>query len=83
MRTSKFTESQMMAALKQADAGMSVNDISRQAGISPATFYKWRVKYGGLEASELSSLPALEANGPGILIQISADDTSSNAAKQE
>jgi putative transposase len=60
MRTSKFTESQMMAALKQAEAGMSVNDISRQVGISPATFYKWRAKYGGLEASELSRLRELE-----------------------
>lgn len=60
MRTSKFTESQMMAALKQAEAGMSVNDISRQIGISPATFYKWRAKYGGLEASELSRLRELE-----------------------
>ncbi|MFP5414943.1 MAG: transposase [Gammaproteobacteria bacterium] len=60
MRTSKFTESQMMAALKQAEAGMSVNDISRQLGISPATFYKWRAKYGGLEASELSRLRELE-----------------------
>jgi len=60
MRTSRFTESQMMAALKQAEAGMSVNDISRQLGISPATFYKWRAKYGGLEASELSRLRELE-----------------------
>lgn len=60
MRASKFTESQMMAALKQAEAGMSVNDISRQLGISPATFYKWRAKYGGLEASELSRLRELE-----------------------
>lgn len=60
MRTSKFTESQMMAALKQVEAGMSVNDISRQVGISPATFYKWRAKYGGLEASELSRLRELE-----------------------
>ena len=60
MRTSRFTESQMMAALKQAEAGMSVNDISRQLGISPATFYKWRAKYGGLEASELARLRELE-----------------------
>ncbi len=43
MRTSKFTESQMMAALKQAEAGMSVNDISRQVGISPAAFEAKRV----------------------------------------
>ena len=72
MRTSKFTESQMMAALKQAEAGMSVNDISRQVGISPATFYKWRAKYGGLEASELSRLRELEEENR-RLMQMYAD----------
>ena len=60
MRTSKFTEHQIMAALKQVESGLSVNEVCRQVGISPATFYKWRAKYGGLEASELSRLRELE-----------------------
>jgi putative transposase len=47
MRKSKFTESQIMAALKQAEAGVPVNEVARQMGISPALFYRWRAKYGG------------------------------------
>lgn len=61
MRTSKFTESQIVAALKQADAGIPVKDICRQAGISTATYYQWKSKYGGLEASELRRVKELEA----------------------
>ena len=60
MRTSKFTEHQIMAALKQVESGLSVNEVCRQVGIHSATFYKWRAKYGGLEASELSRLRELE-----------------------
>jgi putative transposase len=60
MRKSKFTESQIMAALKQFESGVPVNDVCRQVGVSSATFYKWKAKYGGLEASELSRLRELE-----------------------
>lgn len=60
MRQSKFTESQILAALKQAESGLPVNDMCRQIGVSPATFYKWRAKYGGLDASELSRMRELE-----------------------
>lgn len=60
MRQSKFTESQILAALKQAESGLPVNDVCRQIGVSPATFYKWRAKYGGLDASELSRMRELE-----------------------
>ena len=60
MRTSKFTEHQIMAALKQVESGLPVNAVCRQVGISSATFYKWRAKYGGLDASELSRLRELE-----------------------
>lgn len=60
MRKSKFTESQILTALKQAESGLPVNDVCRQIGVSPATFYKWRAKYGGLDASELSRMRELE-----------------------
>ncbi len=60
MRKSKFTESQILAALKQAESGLPVNDVCRQIGVSPATFYKWRAKYGGLDASELARMRELE-----------------------
>ncbi|HXF09016.1 MAG TPA: transposase, partial [Candidatus Acidoferrales bacterium] len=60
MRQSKFTERQILAALKQAESGLPVNDVCRQIGVSPATFYKWRAKYGGLDASELSRMRELE-----------------------
>ena len=61
MRTSKFTETQIVSILKQADAGVPVKDICRQAGISTATYYPWKSKYGGLEASELRRVKELEA----------------------
>lgn len=60
MRKSKFTESQILTALKQAESGLPVNDVCRQIGVSPATFYKWRARYGGLDASELSRMRELE-----------------------
>lgn len=61
MRTSKFTKTQIIATLKQADAGAAVKDICRQAGISTATHCQWKSKYGGPEASELRRVKELEA----------------------
>jgi len=61
MRTSKFSETQIVSILKQADAGVAVKDICRQAGISTSTYYQWKSKYGGLEASELRRVKELEA----------------------
>ena len=61
MRTSKFSETQIVELLKQADAGVAVKDLCRQAGISSATYYQWKSKYGGLEASELKRVKDLEA----------------------
>ncbi|MEY4591770.1 MAG: hypothetical protein RIR18_665 [Pseudomonadota bacterium] len=60
MRKSKFSESQIVAILKEADSGIPVGDVLRSHGISSATFYKWRSKYGGLEASELKRIKELE-----------------------
>ena len=60
MRKSKFSESQIVAILKEADSGIPVAEVLRNHGVSAATFYKWRSKYGGLEASELKRIKELE-----------------------
>lgn len=61
MKTSKFSETQIVSILKQQDAGVKVADICREHGISQATFYKWRSKYGGMDASMLRRVKELEA----------------------
>lgn len=54
------TDTQIVAILKEAEAGMSVQDICRKYGIGNSTFYKWREKYGGMEASDVKRLKELE-----------------------
>ena len=61
MRKSKFTDSQVMDALKRVDAGLAVPELCRELGISSATFYKWRAKYGGMDVSMITRLKELEA----------------------
>ena len=61
MRKSRYTESQIIAILKQVENGMKVDDVCRQHGMSPATYYKWKSKYGGMDASELKRVKELEA----------------------
>ena len=60
MKISRFTDSQIMQILKQAEAGVSAPELCREHGMSSATFYKWRSKYGGMDASMMSRLKELE-----------------------
>lgn len=60
MKRSKFTESQIVFAVKQAETGTRVTEVCRKMGISEATFYNWKRKYGGLGVSELRRLKNLE-----------------------
>ena len=60
MRKSKYSEHQIVGALKRAEAGVPVKDLCRELGISSATSYQWRSKYGGMEASDLKRLKELE-----------------------
>ncbi len=72
MKKSKFTESQIAFVLKQAEEGTSIAEVCRKAGISEATFYNWRYKYGGLMPSEVKRLKQLEEEN-GRLKRIVAD----------
>ena len=60
MRRSKYSEEQIIGILKEHDAGVSTAEICRKYGVSNATFYKWRSKYGGMEVSDARKLKALE-----------------------
>ena len=60
MKKSKFTDSQIIAILKQSEVGTPTPDLCREHGISSATFYKWRAKYGGMDAALMARLKELE-----------------------
>jgi putative transposase len=60
MRKSKFSESKIVSLLKEAEAGRKVSDICREQGISNNTFYQWRSKFGGMEASDIRRLKELQ-----------------------
>jgi len=62
MKSSKFSESQIINILKLAQSGMPITEVCRSNGISSATFYKWHSKYGGMDASMLSKVKQLEAD---------------------
>jgi putative transposase len=60
MRRSKYSEEQVIGILKEHDAGLSTAEVCRKYGVSNATFYKWRGKFGGMEVSDARKLKALE-----------------------
>jgi len=60
MKRSRYTEEQIIGILKQHQAGLGAKDLCRKHGISDATFYKWRSKYGGMDVSDARKLKALE-----------------------
>jgi putative transposase len=61
MKRSRYSESQIVGILKEADSGALVKDVCRKYGISDATYYKWKSKYGGLEVSDVRRMRELEA----------------------
>ena len=60
MRKARFTENQIIAVIKSVEAGRTVKDVCREAGISEATWYNWKSRYGGMEASDIKKIKDLE-----------------------
>jgi putative transposase len=82
MKRLRFTEEQIIAVLREQEAGMKTADICRKHGISDATFYKWKAKYGGLEVSDAKRLRSLEDEN-GRLKRMLADAMLDNAALKD
>lgn len=82
MRKSRFSESQIVGILKEADAGVKVQDIWRQYNISSGTYYKWKSKYGGMEVSDVKRLKELEGENR-RLKQMYADVSLENRALKD
>ena len=79
MKQSRFTEEQIIAVLREQEAGIATAEVCRKHGVSSATFYKWKAKFGGLEASEAKRLRALEDEN-GRLKRMLAETMLDNAA---
>ena len=61
MKKGRFTETNIVSALKKQEAGIAVKEISREMGISEATFYNWKAKYGGMEVNDVAKMKQMEA----------------------
>lgn len=82
MKKSRFTETQIIGILKAADAGMKVSDVCRQYGISSATYYNWKSKYGGMDASEMKRMRELQEENANLK-RLFADVSLENQAMKE
>ena len=82
MRRSRFTEEQIIAVLAEQERGMSTVEVCRRHGISSATFYKWKAKYGGMDASEARRMKTLETENV-RLKKLLADTMLDNAVLKE
>jgi putative transposase len=60
MKTSRYTEAQIISILRQAEGGVPVSELCREHGMSDASFYKWRAKYGGMDASMVGQMKAMD-----------------------
>ena len=82
MKRSRFTEQQIFAILKEGEASGTVKEVCRRHGVSPATFYKWKSRYGGLEPSELKRVKELEQENS-TLKQLYAETALENRALKD
>ena len=82
MKRSRFTDEQIIAILKEQEAGAKTADVCRKYGVSGATFYKWKAKFGGLEVPEAKRLRSLEDKN-GKLKKLLADAMLDNAALKD
>lgn len=73
MKKVRFTETQIISVLKRKEAGISVKDLAREHGISEATFYNWKSKYGGMEANEVRRMKDLEEENNHLILNIIDD----------
>lgn len=82
MKKSRYTESQIIGVLKEVDAGRKVEEVCRQHGISSATYYNWKSKYGGMEASDVKRLKELEEENAKLKKMFADVSLENNAIKE-